>query len=126
MSRRILIAEDDDNILISIEFLLAQVGHTVVTANHGEQAWLAMQSQPPDLVVLDIMLPGIDGLELCRRIRTTNSLCATRVLMLSARGRDSEIEAGLQLGADAYMTKPFGTREFLANVARLLEVQPAT
>jgi two-component system, OmpR family, alkaline phosphatase synthesis response regulator PhoP len=76
--------------------------------------------------VLDVMLPVIDGLELCRRMRAAQELHPPRILMLSARGRDTEIAAGLALGADAYMTKPFGTREFLEQVARLLENQRAT
>jgi len=120
MSHRILIAEDDSNILISIEFLLCNAGYTVVATDNGEKAWSALQAEGCDLVVLDVMLPVVDGLELCRRIRTTASLQATKILMLSARGRDTEIDTGLRLGADAYMTKPFGTHEFLATVARLL------
>jgi DNA-binding response OmpR family regulator len=117
----ILAAEDDSNILISIDFLLKNAGYQVITADNGEQAWAALQEHTPDLVVLDVMLPAIDGLELCRRIRASSALKAMKVLMLSARGRDSEIQSGLQLGADAYMTKPFGTREFLDTVARLLK-----
>ncbi len=121
MARHILIAEDDTNILISIEFLLSNAGYRVTTADNGARAWSALQTQVCDLVVLDVMLPVIDGLELCRRIRAADNLNATKILMLSARGRDSEIATGLELGADAYMTKPFGTREFLESVARLLE-----
>lgn len=120
MARHILIAEDDTNILISIDFLLSNAGYRVTTADNGARAWSALQTQVCDLVVLDVMLPVIDGLELCRRIRAADNLNATKILMLSARGRDSEIAAGLELGADAYMTKPFGTREFLESVARLL------
>lgn len=120
MSHRILIAEDDANILISIDFLLRNAGYSIVATDNGGKAWSALQIEEYDLVVLDVMLPVVDGLELCRRIRTTTRLQATKVLMLSARGRDAEIETGLKLGADAYMTKPFGTREFLATVARLL------
>ena len=120
MSPHILIAEDDTNILISIDFLLSNAGYRVTTADNGARAWSALQTQVCDLVVLDVMLPVIDGLELCRRIRAADNLNATKILMLSARGRDSEIAAGLELGADAYMTKPFGTREFLESVARLL------
>ncbi len=120
MTRHILIAEDDTNILISIDFLLSNAGYRVTTADNGARAWSALQTQVCDLVVLDVMLPVIDGLELCRRIRAADNLNATKILMLSARGRDSEIAAGLELGADAYMTKPFGTREFLESVARLL------
>lgn len=100
---------------------MSNAGYRVTTADNGARAWSALQTQVCDLVVLDVMLPVIDGLELCRRIRAADNLNATKILMLSARGRDSEIAAGLELGADAYMTKPFGTREFLESVARLLE-----
>ena len=120
MAYRILAAEDDPSILISIEFLLTNGGYAVTTADNGERAWVALTENTPDLVVLDVMLPAIDGLELCRRIRATDNLKSTKILMLSARGRDAEIEKGMRLGADAYMTKPFGTREFLDTVARLL------
>lgn len=116
----ILVAEDDPNILISLNFLLKNAGYAVITADNGQHAWAALQKHAPDLVVLDVMLPVIDGLELCRRIRATRELKIMKVLMLSARGRDAEIQSGLQLGADAYMTKPFGTREFMHTVARLL------
>ena len=120
MTYRILVAEDDPSILISIEFLLKNAGYAITAADNGTQAWGALLEQAYDLVVLDVMLPAIDGLELCKRIRAANGLKATKILMLSARGRDTEIEAGLRLGADAYMTKPFGTREFRESVARLL------
>jgi DNA-binding response OmpR family regulator len=120
MSYRVLVAEDDPSILISLEFLLKNAGYAVMTADNGQQAWEMLQQQTHDLVVLDIMLPAIDGLELCRRIRATENLRLAKVLILSARGRDTEIETGLRLGADSYMTKPFDTREFLDSVARLL------
>ncbi len=126
MAYRILAAEDDPSILVSVEFLLKNAGYAVTTANNGERAWAVLQEQPHDLVVLDVMLPAIDGLELCRRIRAADTLKTMKVLMLSARGRDTEIHAGLQFGADIYMTKPFGTREFLDTVARLLADQRAT
>jgi DNA-binding response OmpR family regulator len=115
-----LVAEDDPNILISLKFLLENAGYAVITADNGELAWATLQKHAPELVVLDVMLPAIDGLELCRRIRATSDLKNMKVLMLSARGRDAEIQSGLQRGADAYMTKPFGTREFMQTVARLL------
>lgn len=120
MRRHILAAEDDPSILISIEFLLKNAGYSVATASSGTRAWEMLQENALDLAILDVMLPAIDGLELCRRIRSTAGLESTKVLMLSARGRDIEIHAGLQLGADAYMTKPFSTRDFLETVARLL------
>ena len=120
MSARILVAEDDPSILLSLQFLLAKEGYQVTTAPHGEQAWHLLLQAPPDLALLDVMLPVVDGLELCRRIRKHERFAATRVMMLSARGRASEFDEGLQQGADAYITKPFGTRELLDGIARLL------
>ncbi len=125
VARSILVAEDDPNILISLQFLLSNAQYAITTAANGAQAWEALVRQRYDLAVLDIMLPEIDGLELCRRIRAARDMRSTRILMLSARGRDTEIQAGLALGADAYMTKPFGTREFLEVVARLTALQRA-
>ncbi|HTD89726.1 MAG TPA: response regulator [Burkholderiales bacterium] len=120
MSACILVVEDDPNILLSVEFLLQNAGHTVNTASDGARAWTALQHHRADLVVLDVMLPVLDGFELCRRIRASDALKATKVLMLSARGGESDFEKSLQLGADAHMRKPFGTREFLDTVSRLL------
>ena len=119
MSSTILVAEDDPSILISIEFLLRNAGYQVLTANDGARAWHAFETRQAALVVLDIMLPTVDGLALCRRIRASDGQ-QPKVLMLSARGLESDIEKGLQIGADAYLRKPFGTHEFLQTVARLL------
>ncbi len=120
MSARILVVEDNPNILVSLEFLLKNAGYDVITANDGVRGWSALEQQQPDLVVLDIMLPALDGFELCRRVRSAATLKKTRILILSARGHDAEVEKGLQLGADAYMRKPFGTHEFLDTVTQLL------
>ena len=123
MSATVLIAEDDPNILISLSFLLSNAGYSIVTASDGTKAWTLYEAQRPALAVLDVMLPGIDGFELCRRIRAAPAPAATRqakVLILSARGLESEITKGLQLGADAWLRKPFGTRELLDTVSRLL------
>lgn len=121
MGANILVVEDDPNILLSVQFLLQNAGHAVQTAADGLQAWAALQDAPPQLVVLDVMLPALDGFELCRRIRATAALKAAKVLILSARGGEAEMEKSRQLGADAYMRKPFGTREFLETVSRLLD-----
>ncbi len=120
MSARILIAEDDRNILISIDFLLTNAGYEVVTTADGAAAWAALENLKPELAVIDIMMPVLDGFELCRRVRAAPELKATKVLILSARGHEAEIEKALKLGADAYLRKPFGTHEFLHTVARLL------
>jgi DNA-binding response OmpR family regulator len=120
MVARILIAEDEPSILLSLEFLLKNAGHDVAVARDGDEALRMIASSPPDLLVLDIMLPITNGFEVCRRIRETHAYAGMRILMLTARGRDSEIRKGLDYGADAYMTKPFAIRELLGTVAELL------
>lgn len=118
----ILVVEDDPNILLSVQFLLRNAGYQVSTANDGLQAWSLLQNDMPRVVVLDVMLPGLDGFELCRRIRASDALKHTKVLILSARGGEAEAEKSRQLGADAHMRKPFGTQEFLHTVAELVRV----
>lgn len=120
MTNHVLIVEDEESILLSLEFLLGKEGYIVSTARDGAEALRLLQVQAPDLVLLDVMLPLIDGFELCRRIRTMPALTATRIMMVTARGRDAEITRGLALGADAYLTKPFSTRELMDKVRALL------
>lgn len=124
-SKRILIAEDEPNIVISLEFLLKQAGHDVSVARDGDEALRLSREARPDLVVLDIMLPRVDGFEVCRRMREDPLLRDTRILVLTARGRETEIARGLGAGADAYMTKPFATRDLLTAVAELLRPRTA-
>jgi DNA-binding response OmpR family regulator len=120
MAQRILIAEDDPNIVISLEFLLREAGYDVAVAGNGSDALHLIETLRPDLVVLDVMLPFVDGFEVCRRIRASEATRGTRVLMLTARGREGEQEKGLAAGANAYLTKPFATRELVETVAHLL------
>ena len=117
---RILIAEDDPNILISIEFLLKKAGYEVAIARDGSQALESVRAWRPDMVVLDIMLPVVNGFEVCRQLRTSSELRNIKILMLTARGRESEVEKGIALGANAYLTKPFATRELIETTRRLL------
>ena len=119
--RRILIVDDEPNIVLSLEFLLRQQGYDVAVARDGEEALAAAAAQRPDLVVLDVMLPGLDGFEVCRRLRERSDLAALKILLLTARGRDVDRVRGLDEGADAYMSKPFSTRELMTAVAELLE-----
>ncbi|HXF65967.1 MAG TPA: response regulator [Burkholderiales bacterium] len=121
MAKRVLIAEDEPNIVISLEFLLKKAGYEVAVARDGEEALRLAGELRPDLIVLDIMLPVVNGFEVCRRIRADGGLGATRILMLTARGRALEAERGLAAGADAYMTKPFATKELIRTVKELLE-----
>ena len=118
--RKILIAEDEPNIVISLEFLLKEAGYEVAIARDGSGALSMVETWRPDLIVLDVMLPAVNGFEVCKRIRDSREMRAVKILMLTARGRESEMEKGLAAGADAYMTKPFATRELVAKIAELL------
>lgn len=117
---RILVVEDDPNILLSLEYLLKNAGYEVQTASDGASAWRTLQAHTPQLAVLDVMLPEIDGFELCRRMRAAPALQQAKILVLSARGGAADEEKSRQLGADAYLRKPFATREFLHTVKTLL------
>ncbi|PAU53203.1 MULTISPECIES: response regulator transcription factor [Pseudomonas] len=116
MSKRVLIADDEPNIVISLEFLLQQEGYQVEVAHDGQEALDAIERQPPDLVLLDIMLPRLSGFDVCQRIRANPDWSKVRVVMLTAKGREVEVSKGLALGADDYITKPFATKELLARV----------
>ena len=121
MAKKILIADDEQNIVISLEFLMKREGFTVCIAADGQEAIDKVRSEAPDLVLLDIMMPRKNGYEVCQEIRSDPQLQGTRILMLTAKGRDTEVAKGLALGADAYMTKPFSTKELVAKVQELLE-----
>lgn len=121
MTKRILIAEDDCNILISLIFLMNQCGYEIRAANNGVEALAIAREFHPDLLLLDIMLPLKNGFEVCEALRATPDFADMKIIMLSAKGRDSEITKGYKAGADAYVTKPFSTRELTDTVQRLLE-----
>ena len=118
--KKILIADDEPNIVISLEFLLQREGYAVSVARDGQQALDAIAREAPDLVLLDVMMPLKSGFEVCASVRADPALAHTRILMLSAQGRDTDLAKGMALGADAYMTKPFATRELVAKVADML------
>ena len=120
MSKRILIADDEPNIVVSLEFLMKREGFDVQVAVDGEAALQAIAGQVPDLILLDIMLPRKDGFEVCQQIRANPQWQSVKVVMLTAKGRDTEVSKGLALGADAYMTKPFSTKDLVAQVRQLL------
>jgi DNA-binding response OmpR family regulator len=120
MASRVLIADDEPNILISLEFLMKQQGYETRVARDGDEALAEVESFRPDLVLLDVMLPRRNGFEVCQKLRA-DGWADLRIVMLTAKGRDIEIEKGLALGADAYVTKPFSTGELVERVARMLE-----
>ena len=121
MSKHVLIADDEANIVISLEFLMQREGHRVSIARDGDAALEAIRRERPDLVLLDVMMPGKSGFEVCQAVRADETLAAVKILMLSAKGRDTDLAKGSALGADAYMTKPFSTRELADKVRELLD-----
>jgi DNA-binding response OmpR family regulator len=120
MSTHVLIVDDEPSIVISLEFLLRREGYTVSVARDGEEGLAAIHERHPDLVILDVMMPKLDGFAVLAAVRADPRVASTRILMLTAKGREAEQKKGLQLGADAYMPKPFSTHELIANVRRLL------
>lgn len=114
---RVLVVDDDPTIAEVVSLYLAREGYAVETVRDGRTAVDRALAEPPDLVVLDLMLPGIDGLEVCRRIR---ALAPVPVIMLTARGDEADRVVGLELGADDYVAKPFSTKELVARVKAVL------
>ena len=117
---RVLIVEDEPNIVLSLRFLMEKAGLEPEVVRDGREALARLDGEPVDLVVLDLMLPGVDGFEVLRALRGRPGWEKTRVVVLSARGRRNERQRGLELGADAYVTKPFSTRELVERVRSLL------
>jgi DNA-binding response OmpR family regulator len=118
--RHVLIADDEPNIVISLEFLMKREGYRVSVARDGNAALDTIRRERPDLVLLDVMMPGKGGFEVCQAVRADDTLAGVKILMLSAKGRDTDLAKGTALGADAYMTKPFSTRELADKVRELL------
>lgn len=120
MAYKVLIADDEPNIVISLEFLMKREGHEVSIARDGQQTLQLIRSLQPDLVLLDVMMPSKSGLEVLQAVRADEEIAATKILLLTAKGRETDVAKGMALGADAYMTKPFSTRELAARVRQLL------
>ncbi len=120
MSREILIVDDESNIVLSLDFLMKQAGLTVRTAQDGDEALRALEERLPDLLLLDVMMPGKDGFEVCQQIRERPDWAHLPIVMLTAKGRDVEREKGLAMGADDYITKPFSTQEVVETVQSIL------
>jgi DNA-binding response OmpR family regulator len=117
---RILIADDEPNILISLEYLMKREGYEVHVARDGQEALDMLRRVLPRLVLLDVMMPVKTGFEVCQELRADEALKDTLVLMLTAKGRDTDIAKGLGVGADAYMTKPFSTKDLVVKVREML------
>ncbi len=124
MSQKILVADDEPNIVISLEYLLKREGYSVTIARDGQEALDAIARDQPDLVLLDVMMPKKSGFEVCQELRINEAWQHIKILMLTAKGRDTDVAKGLALGADAYMTKPFATRDLVQKVAEMLSGSP--
>ena len=120
MARKILVADDEPNIVTALEFLLQKGGYQVRVARNGDEALKAIEADPPELVLLDVMMPVTSGYEVCKRIRERPQWAGIKVVMLSAKGRDAEVAKGMAMGADLYVTKPFSTRELMDQIRALL------
>ncbi len=120
MQKKVLIADDEPNIVASLEFLMRQKGYDVRVAHTGEDALRSVGEFGPDLVLLDVMMPRMSGYDVCQRLRENPAWNGVKVIMLSAKGRDVEITKGMAVGADAYVTKPFSTRDLVAKVEEML------
>jgi DNA-binding response OmpR family regulator len=118
MKTKVLIVEDDPHILLGLEEVLKSEGFEVGVCQRGDQALAAVAKQEPGLIILDVMLPGLSGYDVCRQLRTNR--IAIPILMLTAKGQEIDKVIGLELGADDYVTKPFGLRELLARIHALL------
>ena len=121
MPKEILIVDDEPGVVVPVQFLMEQQGYKVIIANSGEDALALIYKYKPNLVLLDIMLPGIDGYEVCEIVRLNPNFRKVKIIFLTAKGREEEIAKGLALGADAYITKPFSNTELVAKVKELLE-----
>lgn len=122
---RILVVDDEPDILELIRYNLTRNNYEMIGVASGEEAFTSVRRSPPDLVVLDLMLPGIDGLEVCRRLKNDARTLAIPVIILSAKGEEADVVAGLELGADDYLSKPFSPRVLLARIKAVLRRQHA-
>jgi DNA-binding response OmpR family regulator len=120
MSKTILIVDDEAYIVTSLEYVMQSAGFEVAVAYDGEEALQKVAEKVPDLMILDLMMPKLDGFEVCEKIRQNPLWKDIRIVILTAKGRDIERKKGMSLGADDYMTKPFSTRDILDRVKELL------
>jgi DNA-binding response OmpR family regulator len=123
MKSKILVVDDEADALQLLQFNLKNAGFKVITSKTGEDALMKARVQHPDLVVLDVMLPGIDGLQICKMLKNDGRTAAIPVVMVTARATEIDRVVGLELGADDYLTKPFSPRELVLRVSRLLKIE---
>lgn len=120
MAKRVLIADDEPNIVTSLEFLMEQAGFETRVATNGDEALALASTFQPDLMLLDIMFPVKSGYEVCQHLKSDPATRHIKVVIVSAKGRDIEVAKAIELGADAFIAKPFSTRELVAKVREML------
>ena len=125
MSKRILVVDDEMYIVNILDFTLAGEGWEVISANNGEDALRTLLKAEPDLVILDVMMPRIDGVEVCRAIKSREESANTPVILLSAKDSDRDREKGMEAGADLYLTKPFSPSRLVEEIRNLMNPQGA-
>ena len=118
---KILVADDEPHIVMALEFLLRKQGYEVLIARNGDEALALVDSARPDLVLLDVMMPARSGYDVCKEIRARPDLAGMKVVMLSAKGGQRDVQQGLAAGADLYISKPFSNRELLDRIDALLK-----
>lgn len=120
MTKKILIVDDEPNIVMALEYSLKKQGYEVFIARDGEEAIDILEYSAPDIVVLDIMMPNVDGYQTIKWIKNNKALVNTKVVFLSAKNKNSDIEKGLELGADKYLTKPFSVKKVITKINELI------
>jgi DNA-binding response OmpR family regulator len=118
---KVLIVDDEPNILLSLEFLMKKEGYAVFIARDGEEAFEIINREQPDIVLLDIMMPKVDGYQVCEFIKNNQLTANTRVIFLSAKSKEIDVEKGYSVGADLYISKPFSTRDLVKKVSVMAE-----
>ncbi len=119
-TKKILVVDDDPYILMSLEFLMKKNGFDVMVARNGTEALEIVEKQVPDIVLLDIMMPDVDGYAICKHIKSSKKLKDAKVVFMSAKSKETDIQKGYDLGASLYVTKPFSTRQLLKQVQELI------
>ncbi len=119
-TKKILVVDDDPYILMSLEFLMKKNGFDVMVARNGTEALEIVEKQVPDIVLLDIMMPDVDGYAICKHIKSSKKLKDAKVVFMSAKSKETDIQKGYDLGASLYVTKPFSTRQLLKQVQDLI------
>lgn len=119
-TKKILIVDDEPNIVLSLDYLVRKKGFIPFIARNGTEALQITRSEIPDLVILDIMMPDIDGYEVCRILRSEELFSNTKIIFLSAKSSKEDIQRGLSLGANLYITKPFSTKQIMQEIVKLL------